>query len=267
MPHTDLMSVELIFKRGLTAKARQSDHRRSTLGGARHRKRILEKRSSGTHDHGGIRPLHGALAPPAPGRPRVELRAPDRGCVSARGGQAPKKSRMTRRVALVSRARAVACPRPADSLARTRNVSSRSTHLVVPSPPRRADIRALQNKEETDPEKEKRYRVMLSDGTHYVTAMLTSQLNNHVADNNIQKFTVIRLKDYFTNEINGRKCVPRLERALKILAPPPFSARESGHPPPCAADPPSPAFTLSNLHQDHHRARRGHPRHPHGHHR
>ena len=134
-----MLSGELIFKRGLTAKARQSDHRRSTLGGARHRKRILEKRSSGTHDHVGIRPLHGALAPPAPGRPRVELRAPDRGCVSARGGQAPKKSRMTRRVALVSRARAVACPRPADSLARTRNVSSRSTHLVVPlsSSPRR----------------------------------------------------------------------------------------------------------------------------------
>ena len=77
---------------------------------------------------------------------------------------------------------------------------------------------------------------MLSDGTHYVTAMLTSQLNNHVADNNIQKFTVIRLKGYFTNEINGRKCVPRLERALKILAPPPFSAR-----------PPSTSHALSLL--------------------
>ena len=67
---------------------------------------------------------------------------------------------------------------------------------------------------------------MLSDGTHYVTAMLTSQLNNHVADNNIQKFTVIRLKDYFTNEINGRKCVHPTRARLEILGtPPPFRAR------------------------------------------
>ena len=46
---------------------------------------------------------------------------------------------------------------------------------------------------------------MLSDGQHYVTAMLTSQLNSHVMDNSLQKFTVLRLKDYFTNEVQGRK--------------------------------------------------------------
>ena len=37
-----------------------------------------------------------------------------------------------------------------------------------------ADLRALENKTEGA---EKRYRVMLSDGVHYVTAMLTSSLN------------------------------------------------------------------------------------------
>ena len=81
----------LFFKRGLTTNA----PRAATAGHSRRRATpeapLFEKRSSGTHDHGGIRALHGALAPPAPGRPRVELRAPDRGCVSARGCQAPEK--------------------------------------------------------------------------------------------------------------------------------------------------------------------------------
>ena len=56
------------------------------------------------------------------------------------GAKRPKKSRMARRVALVSRTRADASPLLADSLARARNVSPRSTHLCRPhpSPPRRS---------------------------------------------------------------------------------------------------------------------------------
>jgi hypothetical protein len=78
---------------------------------------------------------------------------------------------------------------------------------------------------------------MLSDGMHYVTAMLTSSLNQYVAENKLRKFSVIKLKDYFANEVNGRKCVPnpfasraRLapERSLKSwhprVSPSPFSA-------------------------------------------
>ena len=68
-----------------------------------------------------------------------------------------------------------------------------------------ADLRALENKTEGA---EKRYRVMLSDGVHYVTAMLTSSLNQYVADDKLKKFSVIKLKDYFANEVNNRKCVP-----------------------------------------------------------
>ena len=49
---------------------------------------------------------------------------------------------------------------------------------------------------------------MLSDGVHYVTAMLTSTLNKFVADETVKKFSVIRLKDYFQNDVNGRKYVP-----------------------------------------------------------
>ena len=74
-----------------------------------------------------------------------------------------------------------------------------------------ADLRALENKTEGA---EKRYRVMLSDGVHYVTAMLTSSLNQYVADDKLKKFSVIKLKDYFANEVNNRKCVPA--RALRV---------------------------------------------------
>lgn len=54
---------------------------------------------------------------------------------------------------------------------------------------------------------------MLSDGIHYVTAMLTSQLNHFVNDGSLQKYTVIRLKDYFANQVSGRKCVSAAPRA------------------------------------------------------
>ena len=74
-----------------------------------------------------------------------------------------------------------------------------------------ADLRALENKTEGA---EKRYRVMLSDGVHYVTAMLTSSLNQYVADDKLKKFSVIKLKDYFANEVNNRKCVPARARRV-----------------------------------------------------
>jgi hypothetical protein len=49
---------------------------------------------------------------------------------------------------------------------------------------------------------------MLSDGQHYVTAMLTSQLNTLVQSNDLAKFSVLRIKEYFSNQVQGRKCVP-----------------------------------------------------------
>jgi replication factor A1 len=47
--------------------------------------------------------------------------------------------------------------------------------------------------------------VPLRHGQHYVTAMLTSQLNHHVLDGTLQKFSVLRLKEYFSNAVQGRK--------------------------------------------------------------
>jgi replication factor A1 len=46
---------------------------------------------------------------------------------------------------------------------------------------------------------------MLSDGQHYVTALLTARLNHHVLDGSLQKLSVIRLKEYESNEVLGRK--------------------------------------------------------------
>ena len=92
-------------------------------------------------------------------------------------------------------------------------------HPPIPPPP---DLRALENKTEGA---EKRYRVML-DGVHYVTAMLTSSLNQYVADDKLKKFSVIKLKDYFANEVNNRKYVPA--RARRVA--PRRLSRESWHP-------------------------------------
>ena len=75
-----------------------------------------------------------------------------------------------------------------------------------PIPPTLADLRALQSKDgnSTD-ESNKRFRVMLSDGQHYVTAMLSSQLNPLVLDGKLEKFTVVKLTEYLCQTINNRK--------------------------------------------------------------
>ena len=78
-----------------------------------------------------------------------------------------------------------------------------------PAEPFRAplsDLRALQSKDgNSDDPKNKRYRVMLSDGQHYVTAMLSSQLNPLVLDGKLEKFTVVKLTEYLCQTINNRK--------------------------------------------------------------
>ena len=115
---------------------------------------------------------------------------------------------------------------------------------------------------------------MLSDGVHYVTAMLTSTLNKFVADDSVKKFSVIRLKDYFQNDVNGRKYVcptPKPGRSrTRILAPQTFRtppirapqiftsqcvARRKKRPRRTNPNPFFPPFH----HQDHHHPRHGAP--------
>ena len=90
------------------------------------------------------------------------------------------------------------------SLTRALNRQIRSP--ARPIPPPLADLRALQSKDgnSTD-ESNKRFRVMLSDGQHYVTAMLSSQLNPLVLDGKLEKFTVVKLTEYLCQTINNRK--------------------------------------------------------------
>ena len=78
-----------------------------------------------------------------------------------------------------------------------------------------ADLRALQSKDgnSTD-ESNKRFRVMLSDGQHYVTAMLSSQLNPLVLDGKLEKFTVVKLTEYLCQTINNRKIIIALQLEL-----------------------------------------------------
>ena len=50
-----------------------------------------------------------------------------------------------------------------------------------------------------------RYRLGLSDGAHWCSGMLATQLNHLVTDGAIQLNTFVRLNDYLVNTLSGRK--------------------------------------------------------------
>ncbi|KAG0151774.1 hypothetical protein CROQUDRAFT_650815 [Cronartium quercuum f. sp. fusiforme G11] len=52
-----------------------------------------------------------------------------------------------------------------------------------------------------------RWRMMISDGTHFITAMLSTQLNHMILENGIQKFSIIRLTNYTINMVGDRRVV------------------------------------------------------------
>ncbi|GMH90990.1 hypothetical protein TrST_g6866 [Triparma strigata] len=49
-----------------------------------------------------------------------------------------------------------------------------------------------------------RYRVILSDGTHYIQGMLATQLNQLVADNQLVENAIICLKEFITNVVQDK---------------------------------------------------------------
>lgn len=53
----------------------------------------------------------------------------------------------------------------------------------------------------------KRYRLLISDGTYFMQSMLTTQLNNLVADGKIQPNTTVRLLEYVINDFQSKKLV------------------------------------------------------------
>lgn len=122
--------------------------------------------------------------------------------MSPRPRELPPRARLRARV---RRRRARRPPHRRDiPLARalTRQIRSPAELFRAPL----SDLRALQSKDgNSDDPKNKRYRVMLSDGQHYVTAMLSSQLNPLVLDGKLEKFTVVKLTEYLCQTINNRK--------------------------------------------------------------
>lgn len=50
-----------------------------------------------------------------------------------------------------------------------------------------------------------RYRLGVSDGAHWCSAMLATQLNDLVRDGRVDVGTVLRLDDYLVNVLSGRK--------------------------------------------------------------
>ncbi|KAJ8507485.1 hypothetical protein ONZ45_g10141 [Pleurotus djamor] len=61
-----------------------------------------------------------------------------------------------------------------------------------------------------------RYRVIISDGTHYVQAMLATQLNNLVLDGVIGKNTIVILDKMTSNCVQGKRLIIVL--ALRVIA-------------------------------------------------
>jgi len=51
-----------------------------------------------------------------------------------------------------------------------------------------------------------RWRVVLSDGTHFIQSMLATQLNPMIANNEIVKGGLIRLVQYTMNKMKDKKC-------------------------------------------------------------
>lgn len=48
-------------------------------------------------------------------------------------------------------------------------------------------------------------RIILSDGQYFIQAMLATQLNVHVDNKELDKNVVIRLTEFVTNAVQGRK--------------------------------------------------------------
>lgn len=57
-----------------------------------------------------------------------------------------------------------------------------------------------------------RYRLVMSDGRHYVQTMLATQANHVVHDGKLTRGCLARIKQYTPNNLKGKKCVAALLR-------------------------------------------------------
>lgn len=71
------------------------------------------------------------------------------------------------------------------------------------------DLKLVQSKQHSATE---RYRVMLSDGSHYQQGMLATQMNELVSSGRLQKGSVVKLSQFICNVVQNRKYVVRAVR-------------------------------------------------------
>ena len=60
-----------------------------------------------------------------------------------------------------------------------------------------------------------RYRLEISDGTHKISGMLATQHNDLIKSQRLKPFSVIRIRDYITNEVQSKQIVILLD--IEIL--------------------------------------------------
>jgi replication factor A1 len=67
------------------------------------------------------------------------------------------------------------------------------------------ELRRVQSPQSTAGPSPERYRVICSDGQHYLLGMLATQLNARVASKELDAFTIIRVDDYLCQPVQGRR--------------------------------------------------------------
>ena len=67
-------------------------------------------------------------------------------------------------------------------------------------------VLAVKKINSTSPNSTERWRVVLSDGSHFIQSMLATQLNPMIANNEIIKGGLLRLVSYTMNKMKDKKC-------------------------------------------------------------
>jgi replication factor A1 len=91
-----------------------------------------------------------------------------------------------------------------------------------------------------------RFRLVISDGQHYMQAMLATQLNYIVEQNQVEQYSVVQLQEYICNMVQNRKIVIalRLQPVQKHTQQigNPQKLDEGGGPPPAQQQQAPPAY-------------------------
>jgi len=74
-----------------------------------------------------------------------------------------------------------------------------------------AGVKAMTSNAATSNQAE-RFRLAVSDGRYWCTAMLATQLNDMVKTDQIHNNTILRLDDYLSNAVQGKKSASFLVR-------------------------------------------------------